>query len=68
MTTEEIKKHLISAGVKNLKEFGYPDVNAENILTDLIYSQFFAEMLNSNIGSSEKIDKAINQLLEQIAP
>jgi hypothetical protein len=43
-------------------------VNAENILTDLIYSQFFAEMLNSNIGSSEKIDKAINQLLEQIAP
>jgi hypothetical protein len=68
MTTEEIKKHLIEAGVKNLKEFGYPVVNAENILTDMVYSEFFIKMLNENIGSYEKIDKAINELLKEIAP
>ena len=41
MTKEEIKKKLLKAGVKNLKEFGYPSVNEENILTDIVYGGFF---------------------------
>lgn len=55
---------LVTAGVKNLREFGYPDVNAENILTDKIYSAFFKSMLNDNLGKG--YDKDINALLEEI--
>lgn len=36
---------LIEAGICNLKEFGYPAVTANNILTDMIYSQVFKRML-----------------------
>jgi len=34
MTNEKIKAGLIKAGVKNLEEFGYPNVNKENILSE----------------------------------
>lgn len=63
METEKIKQHLIKAGVKNLKEFGYPYVNEENILTDEVYYAFFKEMLEENKGHSEQVDKAIDELL-----
>jgi len=39
---------LIQAGIRNLREFGYPDVNAENILTDRVYSAFFVSMLRDS--------------------
>jgi hypothetical protein len=59
-----IREHLIAAGVKNLKEFGYPDVNAENLLTDIVYSGFFASMLRDNLGQG--VDEQINALLAEI--
>jgi len=59
-----IREHLIAAGVKNLKEFGYPDVNAENLLTDVVYSGFFASMLRDNLGQG--VDEQINALLAEI--
>lgn len=40
-----MREKLIAAGVRNLKEFGYPAVNEKNILTDMIYSEFFRQML-----------------------
>jgi hypothetical protein len=58
-----VKKKLIDAGVKNLNKFGYPNCNQDNILTDAIYKQFFAEMLKDNKGHSGEIDKAIDELL-----
>lgn len=58
-----MKKKLIDTGVKNLNEFGYPHCNRENILTDAIYKQFFAEMLKDNKGHSSDIDIAIDELL-----
>lgn len=61
MTTIESK--LIAAGVKNLKEFGYQKCNSENILTDLVYKQFFISMLQDNKGESKEIDEAIESLL-----
>ena len=63
MTTEEIKEKLIVAGIKNLKEFGYHDVNKESILTDQVYKEFFRSMLNDNLGNGSQIDKAIQELL-----
>jgi len=58
-----MKEKLIAAGVKNLREFGYPSCNKENILTDLVYKQFFASMLKDNKGNGKEIDKAIDELL-----
>lgn len=48
-----IDDSLKQAGVRNLKEYGYPDVNNENIMTDRIYSNFFASMLDDTISKTE---------------
>jgi hypothetical protein len=59
-----MRDKLIAAGVRNLKEYGYPDVNAENILTDLIYRGFFLSMLEDNLGKG--VDDAIKPLITEI--
>jgi len=61
-----IEDNLISNGVKNLKEFGYPTVNAENILTDMIFSQLFKSMLEENKGVRKDVDEAIDSILGKI--
>lgn len=67
MTNEKIKSHLITAGVANLIEFGYPYANKENILTDLVYGAFFKSMLENNIGKSTKqVDAVINELINTL--
>ena len=47
-------------------EFGYPEANKENILTDMIYKEMFKNMLNDNKGHGKNIDEAINELLSTI--
>lgn len=59
-----LKKKLIEAGVRNLKEFGYPSVDKDNILTDEVYAEFFKSMLNDNKGKG--VDNEIDELLEMI--
>lgn len=67
-TSDTIKNKLIQAGVRNLKEYGYPKVDSENILTDKIYSAFFSEMLKHNLDESEsENNKVINELLTKIS-
>jgi len=63
MTNEQIKEHLLKAGVKNLKEFGYPDVDTKNIMTDIIYAGFFKSMLEDNKGNGKQVDEVIDELL-----
>ena len=67
MTNEQVKEHLLKAGVKNLKQFGYPEVTTENILTDEVYKEFFKSMLNDNKGNGKQIDEVIDQLLEVVS-
>lgn len=62
-----MRDKLITAGIKNLKTFGYPKVNAENIIADPLYSAFFKSMLEENKGHGEDIDKAIDGILTEIA-
>lgn len=66
MTKKFIKDHLLMAGVKNLINFGYPNVTVENILTDGIYKSMFKNMLNENLGADSDIDLVINELLIEI--
>ena len=52
------------AGVRNLKEFGYPDVTVENITKDMILSAFFKSMLEDSKGKGA--DTEIESLLAEI--
>ena len=61
-----IKEKLIKNGIRNLKEFGYPEVNEQNILTDEVYSQFFLRMLEDNKDHSADLDKEIQLLIDEI--
>jgi hypothetical protein len=60
----KIKAKLIENGVKNLKTFGYPDCDKDNILTDKIYSRFFKGMLEDNKGHG--FDAEIESILADI--
>jgi hypothetical protein len=58
------QKLIIKAGVRNLKEFGYPSVDDTNILTDAVYAEFFRSMLKDNMGQGVDADlKAIEAML-----
>lgn len=59
-----IREKLIRAGVKNLVQYGYPAVNEKNILTDIIYKEFFLSMLNDNLGKG--FDEDINALIKEL--
>ena len=48
MAKTDVKAKLIEAGVKNLREFGYPQVTKDNILTVMIYKAFFKRMLEDD--------------------
>ena len=61
-----MEQKLIQAGINNLKEFGYPDVDMDNILTDEIYKAFFLTMLKDNKGHRVDIDAAIDRLIMKI--
>jgi hypothetical protein len=62
-----IRDKLIAAGVKNLREFGYPSCDDKNILTDMVYSRFFVSMLKDNKGrAGAEVDSVIDALLKEL--
>jgi len=61
------REQLIANGVRNLKKFGYPNVSAENILTDKIYSAFFKPMLDEWAEEKRDIRRQCNMLLIEMA-
>jgi len=61
-----MRNKLIAAGVNNLKEFGYPECNKENILTDKVYKAFFVSMLKDNKGVRSDIDTVIDALISDL--
>lgn len=63
-----MRERIIATGVKRLRE-SYPDVNADNILTDPVYLAFFKESLNQTIeqaGDYSIIGRACHKLLGDI--
>ena len=57
---------ILEAGVRNLKQYGYPEVTKENILTDQIYSAFFKSMLEDSDNMGKGMDGVIAKLLKEI--
>lgn len=54
---------LVESGVKKLRNYGFINVTAENILSDEVYVFFFSRFLNSQKGKSKELDKQIEMLL-----
>lgn len=61
----KIVNQIIKNGITNLENFGYTDVNEENIFTDEIYSAFFKSMLKDNLGNG--FDTEINEILSKFS-
>ena len=57
-----MRELLIKNGVANLKKFGYPSVNADNILTDPIFSAFF----RGNLEEWADLDNMVVQQAAQL--
>lgn len=58
-----VRSKLVSAGVKNLRQYGYHGCNEDNILTDQIFKAFFATMLRENLGRG--YDREISAMLKE---
>ena len=61
-----MRDKIIAAGVATLKEFGYPSVDKDNILTDMIYSAFFKTMLEGNLGDPVHDQDVLKELIASI--
>ena len=66
MNKNQSREDLIRNGVKNLREFGYPDCDENNILKHSILKTFFISMLKENKGINKEADKIIDDLLEEM--
>ena len=64
---KDLRQKLLESGVKSLKEFGYPGVDIENILTDEVYSQFFRGLLDDAMGNDDTLDGVIDGLRQDLA-
>lgn len=65
-TNARIRDGLLAAGVRNLKEFGYPGCNKSNILTDTVYKAFFKAMLERDEQKNPDVVEVLKQLLAEI--
>jgi hypothetical protein len=54
---------LIKQIVNRLRNFGFVNVNEDNIATDEVYSQYFLKILNEKLGENAEADLVINKLL-----
>ena len=63
-----IREKIIAAGVRSLQQFGYPDCNNENIMTDKVFKAFFESQLQELISgrSSRIIKEASKELLAEL--
>lgn len=66
-TRARIRDALLAAGVRNLKEFGYPKCNQVNILTDAVYSAFFKKMLEDDESTRADVVTVRAELLAEIS-
>jgi hypothetical protein len=64
MSNATLKQKLMEAGVKNLREFGYPSVSKANITSERVFAMFFRSMLEENRGQGA--DAEIDELIAEI--
>lgn len=69
---DTVRRSVISGGVRNLREFGYPTVDESTIFTDYIFAAFFDKMLEENLetlpvsSTTKMIRDVLTTLREEI--
>lgn len=66
----KLRTQIIDSAVKDLREFGYPKCNQENIFTDYVYSRIFIKNLRDALqdcGGAEPYQLVITQLLQELS-
>ncbi len=64
-----MRSKIISACVRHLREFGYPNCNTGNVLTDLLYRQMARSMLTGTLedtGPDSAIGRECSKLIQEI--
>lgn len=59
----DIHEWLIDAGIEKLKNFGFTNVNRDNILVDEVYYYFLSRFINTLRGKSKAMDAEIEKLI-----
>jgi hypothetical protein len=62
----EFREKVVDVAVKAAHEFGYPDCNKNNMLTDEVYKLFFVSILRQSFGPSMTINDEIKKLINEI--
>lgn len=66
---KSIRSQIVKLCADRLREFGYPDCNERNVLTDYIYSAFAVKILEETIGDAgagSVIGSACKEVLDEI--
>jgi hypothetical protein len=61
ITTDQLRDRMLAGGVRSLQKFGYPKVNADNIMTDMVYSAFFRRELE-DVANEEQLPASFRSL------
>lgn len=64
-----MRNRIINAGVRQLRDFGYPSCNAANIMTDTVFKEFFKTMLEGTFADAPEggpLSVACKSLLDEL--
>ena len=60
------KDTLLDNGIAKLRNFGFLNVNKENVLEDEVYTYYLKRFLTLMLGQSDELDGAIRELFISI--
>ena len=60
------REKLVDTGIEKLKNFGFINVNRDNVLVDEVYKYHFKKFLSIMLGQDENLDVAIKNLFSSI--
>lgn len=60
------KERLIDIGIEKLKNFGFINVNKNNVFDDEVYKYHFKKFISIMLGQNENLDIAIKELFSSI--
>lgn len=63
---DKIREKLINDAIKDLQRWIFPNVNTNNIFSDLTYSYFFTKILEKRKGVNDQVDVVIDELLYEL--
>lgn len=60
------REKLVDIGIEKLKNFGFINVNKNNVFVDEVYKYHFKKFMSIMLGQNENLDIAIKELFSNI--